>query len=136
MFRRRPAGRRFHVALSSQGEAHPDAAEIDGAVLLKARADEGTQYTQLVKSIRCRLGRLGHRNGRKVERRRSCPGALAARSSTVHALPCVAHVGQKMDTPCLPSLATAFAASMVEPARHVTWCATGGDAPLLADLCE
>ena len=29
-----------------------------------------------------------------------------------------------------------FAASLVEPASHVMWCHTGGDAPVLADLFE
>ena len=32
--------------------------------------------------------------------------------------------------------ATSFAASLVEPASHVTWCHTGGEAPVLADLFE
>ena len=32
--------------------------------------------------------------------------------------------------------ATAFAASLVEPARHLSWCLTGGKTPLLADLFE
>ena len=32
--------------------------------------------------------------------------------------------------------ATAFAASLVEPAKHVPWCRTGGETPLLADLFE
>ena len=44
---------------------------------------------------------VGHRNGRKVDRR-SCPGALAALPSrgarTVHALPSVDHVGTQMET--------------------------------------
>ena len=32
--------------------------------------------------------------------------------------------------------ATAFAASLVELARHLSWCYTGGKTPLLADLFE
>ena len=30
--------------------------------------------------------------------------------------------------------ATSFAASLVDPASHVTWCHTGGEAPALANL--
>ena len=32
--------------------------------------------------------------------------------------------------------ATAFAVSLVEPAKHVPWCRTGGVTPLLANLFE
>ena len=32
--------------------------------------------------------------------------------------------------------ATSFSASLVEPAGHVTWCHTGGEALVLADLFE
>ena len=31
---------------------------------------------------------------------------------------------------------TSVAAPLVEPASHVTWCHTGGEAPVLADLFE
>ena len=105
-------------ALSSEGEAHLDAADIDGAVLLKARADKETQHPELVRSGRCRLVVLAIETGGRW--RRTCPGALAAlpskgaRSSTVCAHPSVAHVGAQMDT---------------HACRHVTWCTTGGEAP-------
>ena len=95
MFRRRPASRRHHAQRAEfRGRGTSWCCGYYGAVLLKACADKETQYSELVRS--------GHR-ARTVERR-SCPGALAALTSK----------GAR-------SCAKAFAASMVEPARHVTW---------------
>ena len=46
------------------------------------------------------------------------------------------HVGTQVDANAPVTCATAFAASLVEPARHISWCHTGGETPLLADLFE
>ena len=45
----------MRCALSSSGELHPVAADVDGSVLTQARRDEETTYPGLTTSERCRL---------------------------------------------------------------------------------
>ena len=42
-------------AVGSMGEPHPQAADVDGAILVQARADKETANPELVESGRCRL---------------------------------------------------------------------------------
>ena len=45
----------LRCALTRTGEPHPHAADVDGAVLVKARHDKKTTYPELLNSGRCRL---------------------------------------------------------------------------------
>ena len=45
-------------------------------------------------------------------------------------------VGNEGGCDCSQWHATSFAASPVDPASHVTWCHTGGEGSVLADLFE
>ena len=42
-------------ALTSNGEAHPQAADVDGAVLIQARHDKESTYPEIATSGRCKL---------------------------------------------------------------------------------
>ena len=128
-------------ALSSEGEAHLDAADIDGAVLLKARADKETQYPELVRSGRCRLVVLAIETGGRWSDEAVQVLWQLSQAKAQEVPPFmrfqVSLMWERRWTRMLAvTCAKAFAASMIEPARHVTWCTTGGEAPLLADLCE
>ena len=125
--------------LSSEGEIL-DAADIVGAVLLKARADKETKYPELIRSGGCRLVVLAiEPGGRWSDEAVRCSGSSPKlRRKKLHrscASKCRSR-GNAWTRMLAVACAKSFAASMVEPARHVTWCATGWDAPHLADLCE
>ena len=65
--------------LSTQGEAHPDAADSDGVVLQRARHVKETTYPQLVVSRRCKLVVLAIETGGTLERRSGADGQTAGR---------------------------------------------------------
>ena len=67
-------------ALGSSGEPHPQAAHVDGATLVQARADKETTYPELVESGRLSLGCGRNRNRRPLERRSSGPSSDSSRS--------------------------------------------------------
>ena len=50
-------------AVSCAGEAHPHAADLDGAVLLQARQDTEATYPELASSARCKLVVLAMETG-------------------------------------------------------------------------
>ena len=45
----------LRCALAADGTAHPGAARVDGAVCTRAREDEETKYSELLRGDRCRL---------------------------------------------------------------------------------
>ena len=90
----------LRCALSCEGEAHPHAADTDGAVVLKARADKEMSYPELATSSRCKLvvmaketgGRwsdeaaqtirlLSHANAREAPSKMRCQVALMCGST-------------------------------------------------------
>ena len=123
--------------LTGEGEAHPGAADCDGAVLAQARHDKERTYPEIATSGRCKLVVMAiETGGRWSEEAVKLAHAKARESPSFMRLP-VALMWERRWTRMLAvSCANAFAASLVEPAAHLTWCHTGGEAPLLADLFE
>ena len=126
----------LRTALCATGEPQPGAAEVCGAVLVRARRDKEHEYLELVTTRRCRLVVVAMRQGaagvtqeriscgnwrrrRHVRRRHSC-------STRPHWLGNTRMVG----TAC----AVSFLQSLVKPSESLTWCHTGGDVPSLASL--
>ena len=114
-------------SLTSAGEAHPNAADTDEAVLLQARRDKETTYPEL-RAGRCKLVVLGiETGGRWAEEAREVPAYMAR---------CVSLAWERRWTRLLSTVcATSFAASLVKPvAQCDTVCCSGGATPFLADL--
>ena len=118
-----------------QGEPQPGAAEVDGAVLVRARRDKENAYPELVTSRRCRLVVVAIETGGRWSdaaadflwqlaqaKAREAPALLF--HSTALAWE------RRWGTAC----AVSFAESLVEPSESLTWCHTGGDVPSLASL--
>ena len=123
-------------AVSCVGEAHPHAADHDGAVLLQARQDKEATHPQLASSGRCKLVALAmETGGRWSEEAVQTLQMLAhskARDASVHAF-----IWERRWTRMLAiACAVSFASSLVEPPRNASWCRTDGETPLLAELLE
>lgn len=128
-------------ALSCNGEAHPHAADRDGAVLVQARQDKETTYPELASSGRCKLVVLAIETGGRwseeaVHTMQQLAHAKAREAPSFMQFP-VALMWERRWTRMLAvCCAVSFAASLVEPARNTTWCRTDGERPLLADLFD
>ena len=125
--------------LGRTGEAQPQAADVDGAVLLQARRDKERTYPELLHSRRCRLvvvaietgGRWSDEGAELVwqlalARSREVPSSMSHRA----ALAFERRWTRMLGTAC----AVSFAASLVEPADRATWSPTDGDTPSLAEV--
>ena len=127
--------------LTCEGEAHAHAADMDGAMLVKARADKETAYPELATSGRCKLIVMAIETGGRwseesVDVLKELSHAKAQEAPSFMRFQ-VGLLWERRWTRMLGvTCATAFAASLVEPARHLSWCHTGGKTPLLADLFE
>ena len=125
--------------LTSPGEAHPNAADTDGAVLLQARRDKERTYPELTAG-RCKLVVLGIETGGRwaeegVQLLRQLSVAKA-REVPAYMARCVSLAWERRWTRLLSTVcATSFAASLVEPVTQCdTVCCTGGATLFLADL--
>ena len=126
--------------LTSNGEPHPHAADVDGAVLVAARRDKEATYPEIAASGRCKLVVVGiETGGRWNEEGVVLMRLLAkarAREAPKHLRRSTSLAWERRWTRMLSTVcAVAFAVSLVDPvkncesARH-----TGGEPPLLADL--
>ena len=132
----------LRCVLSSAGEPHPNTADVDGAALMVAREDKERIYPELTTSGRCRLVAVAIETGGRWSTeavdfvatnvlRQSPGGALL--HAVLHSLAWERRWTRMLSTVCSLS----FAASLVEPSDTCeTWCWTGGEPPLLADLLE
>ena len=128
-------------ALRANGEAHPRAADEDGAVLQDARGDKETTYPELVASRRCRLVVLAiETGGRWSEEAASVVWQLAlakARESPTLMRRAVALGWNRRWTRMLSTAcAVAFAAGLCDPPASVSQWDCGGVAPSLVELLE
>ena len=129
-------------ALTTGGEAHPHAADVDGAVLEQAREDKETTYPEFHESRRCRLVVMGiETGGRWSDEAASVVWELAtakAREAPGFMRKAVALGWERRWTGLLSSACSvAFAASLTEPKASLHFaCAAGGEAPALADLLQ
>ena len=126
--------------LSSEGEPHPHAADVDGAVLLEARRDKERTYPEVVAARRCRLVVVAIETGGRwseeaVEFTTQLAFAKAREVPAYMHWPAV-YAWQRRWTRMLSTVcALSFAASLVDPpAQCESWCWTGGEAPHLAEL--
>ena len=125
--------------LSSSGEPHPNAADVDGAVLARARADKEATCPELLTG-RCRLVVMAiETGGRWSSEVTDFVRQLAfakAREVPSHVRFPVALVWERRWTRMLSTACSlAFASSLVEPCdKCATWCWTGGEPPSLAEL--
>ena len=112
--------------LSSEGEPHPHASDVDGAVLLEARRDKERTYLEVVAARRWRLvvvaietgGRWSEEAVEFTTQRERCLHTCFGQQST-HG----SDGGPGCSRPCAPSLLP----SLVEqPAQCESWCWTGG----------
>ena len=116
--------------LTCQGEDHTHAADTDGAMLTKARADKEEVYTELATSGRCKLIVMAMETGGRwseesVAVLRELTHAKAQEAPSFKRFS-VGLMWERRWTRILAvTCATAFAASLVEPARHISWCHTG-----------
>ena len=122
--------------LSSSGEPHPNANDVDGAVLARARADKKT-YPELLTG-RCRLVVMAiETGGRWSSGAMDFVRQLARQSPRFlsHAVSDCGRVGTALDKDVVDGVFTRFASSLVEPSdKCATWCWTGGKPPSLAEL--
>ena len=127
--------------LRSTGEPHPNAADVNGAVLQQARRDKETTFPELVRSGRCRLVvHAMETGGRWSEETVSVIHQLAiarAREVPSYMSHQVALAWERRWTRMLATTcAISFAASLVEPSSRCAWSHTGGVAPSIAVLME
>ena len=126
--------------LSSAGEPHPRAADIDGVILSEARRDKERRYPELVAGRRCRLVVVAiETGGRWSDEAVDFIAQLAfAKAREVPAYmhgPAVSAWQRRWTRMLSTVCALSFAASLVEPpAQCETWCWTGGETPHLAEL--
>ena len=125
-------------ALGRNGEAQPHAAKVDGAVLLKARTDKEMRYPELMTG-RCRLVVVAIETGGRWSDEAVAflwqLGRAKAREVPSYMTHQVALIWERRWTRMLSTAcALAFAASLVEPSQCDVLCATGGDAPSLAEV--
>ena len=126
--------------LSSEGEPHPHAADVDGAVLLEARRDKERTYPEVVAARSCRLVVVAIETGgmwseEAVEFTTQLAFAKAREVPAYMHWPAV-YAWQRRWTRMLSTVcALSFAASLVgPPAQCESWCWTWGEAPHLAEL--
>ena len=113
--------------LTAQGEAHPHAADWT------RRKTHIQNFCILEDASLCWPGRW---SAEAVQVLRQLSRAKAHEVPSFMRVP-VALMWERRWTRLLAvARATSFAASLVDPASHVTWCHTGGEAPPLADLFE
>ena len=112
---------------SASAEAHPNAADTDGAVLLQARRDKETN-TPRADSRTLQTGCFWASRPVGV-------GPSKAREVPAYMSRCVSLAWERRWTRLLSTVyATSFAASLVEPvAQCDTVCCTGGATPFLVD---
>ena len=89
-------------ALSCDGQAHPHAADKDGAVLLQARRDKETTYPELASSGRCKLVVLAIETGGRwseeaVQTMKMLAHSKARDAPSYMQFPSGSHVGAKVD---------------------------------------
>ena len=123
--------------LSSEGEAHPHAADVDGAVLLEARRDKERTYPEVVAASRCWLVVVAIETGARRQwssplnsyspRRERCPQTCIGQQSTHGSVG-----GPACSRPCAPSLLRHRWWSRLRNARR--GAGPGGEAPNLAEL--
>ena len=125
-------------ALGRNGEAQPNAAEVDGTVLLQARADKERRYPELMTG-RCRLIVVATETGGRWSDETVALlwqlGCVKAREVPSYMTHQAALVWERRWTRMLSTVcALALAASLVEPSQSDVLCETGGDAPSLAEV--
>ena len=125
--------------LGSSGEPQPDAADVDGAVLLTTRRDKEATYPELATSTRCRLVVVAiETGGRRSEEAVQFIWQLAqakAQEAPRFLTQQVALAWERRWTRMLSTVcAASFAASLVEPMSREVLCQTGGDLPTTADV--
>ena len=124
-------------ALGCTGEPQPHAADVDGAILVQARADKETTYPELVESGRCRLVVVAIETGGRwsdeaVHLFRMLAFAKARESPFALKWPVVLEWERRWTRMLATTCDVAFAASLVDPSDQcATWCHTGGEAPTL-----
>ena len=130
----------LRCVLTRAGEPHRNAADVDGAVLVNARRDKEAKYPEMVASRRCKLVVVGIETGGRwseeavdfvrqlsIAKAEEVPSFMRRSVSLSWERPWT----RMLSVVC----ATAFATSLVEPARQCeSICWTGGDTPPLADL--
>ena len=130
----------LRCVLTRAGEPHRNAADVDGAVLVNARRDKEAKYPELVASRRCKLVVVGIETGGRwseeaVDFVRQLSVAKAEEVPSFMRRSVSLSWERRWTRMLSVVCATAFAASLVEPARQCeSICWTGGDAPPLADL--
>ena len=130
----------LRCALTRTGEPHPHAADVDGAVLVKARHDKETTYPELINSGRCRLVVVAIETGGRwsdeaVEFIRLLACAKAQEVPSYMWWPTTLAWQRRWTRMLSTACSLSFAASLVEPSDScVTWCRTGGEPPSLAEL--
>ena len=130
----------LRCALTRTGEPHPHAADVDGAVLVKARHDKETTYPELINSGRCRLVVVAIETGGRwsdeaVEFIRLLACAKAQEVPSYMWWPTTLAWQRRWTRMLSTACSLSFAASLVEPSDNcVTWCRTGGEPPSLAEL--
>ena len=100
-------------------------------MLAQARHDKETTYPELINSRRCRLlWRLRQEvDGAKMAARR------LKKCAFVHVVATTLAWQRRWTRMLSTACSLSFAASLVEPTDScTTWCQTGGEAPLLAEL--
>ena len=119
--------------LSSSGEPHPNAADVDGAGLARAPADKEATDPELLTG-RCRLVVMAIETGGMDFVRQLA--FAEAREVPSHVRFPSAFVWERRWTRMLSTACSlAFASSLVEPSdKCATWCWTGGGPPSLAEL--
>ena len=130
----------LRCALSSSGENSPDAADVDGPVLARARVDKETTYSEPLTG-RYRLVVLAiETGGRWRNEATDFVRQLAfakTREVPSHMWFSTALVWERRWTRMLSTtrVPLLFASSLGEPSGHcTTWCWMGGGPPSLAEL--
>ena len=122
------------------GQAHPHAADHDGAVL-QERRDKETTHPELASSGRCKLVVLAIETGGRwseeaVQTMKMLAHSKARDAPSYMQFPVALMWERKWTRMLAVDCAVSFAASLVEPARNSSWCRTDGETPLLAALLE
>ena len=142
MLRRIPAGCGCHFAerrLVQRRTPQPNAADVDGAVLVEARTDKETAYPELAESGRCRLVVIAiETNGRwseeAVDMFRLLAFVKAREAPPAMKWSVVLAWERRWKRMLATTCGVAFAASLVDPSECDTWCHTGGEAPTLCGV--
>ena len=130
----------LRCALTRTDEPHPHAADVDVAVLVRARHDKETTHPELINSGRCRLVVVAIETGGRwsdeaVEFIRLLACAKAQEVPSYMWWPTTLAWQRRWTRMLSTACSLSFAASLVEPSDScVTWCRTGGDPPSLAEL--